>query len=178
MNKKGEINLGSTKHLISIFGTSNKMAGLMVQEEATAPRVTRIPALEIEYPTTTPAQNTQSNNFRTITQETMYAVLNVSGMGRELKPCALAQGKFPMEFLQEFANTVLDEETDNILEYWHLIRLPKYKQDWGISFGNEVGRLAQGMLGRVTGTDTMFLSINPKSRPTDGVMSHTVESSA
>ena len=36
---------------------------------------------------------------------------------------------------------------------------PKYRKDWGYSFGNEIGRLAQGMPGRVKGTDTLkFIS--------------------
>ena len=61
-----------------------------------------------------------------------------------------------MAFLRDFANAVLDEETGDMLEYRHLIKLPKYKQDWGVSFGNEVGRLAQGMPCRVPGTNTMF----------------------
>ena len=32
----------------------------------------------------------------------------------------------------------------------------QYKQVWGESFGNEIGRLAQGMPDRVEGTNTMF----------------------
>lgn len=56
----------------------------------------------------------------------------------------------------DFAGLVLDTETGELLEYRHLIRNPKYRKDWGHSFGNEIGRLAQGMPGRNNGTNTMF----------------------
>ena len=42
------------------------------------------------------------------------------------------------------------------MEYRHLIQNPKYREIWGHSYGNELGRLAQGMKGRVAGTDTIF----------------------
>jgi hypothetical protein len=41
------------------------------------------------------------------------------------------------------------------LEYRHLIKRDEYKEVWGNSFGNEIGRLAQGIPGRVEGTDTI-----------------------
>ena len=55
----------------------------------------------------------------------------------------------------DFAGSVLDTETGELLEYRHLIKHPKFKDDWGYSFGNEIGRLAQGMPGRNTGTNTI-----------------------
>ena len=57
------------------------------------------------------------------------------------------------------AAAVLDGETGELLEYWHLMKIPKDTKIWGNSFGNEVGRLAQGMPGRISkekGTNTMF----------------------
>ena len=42
------------------------------------------------------------------------------------------------------------------MEYQHLIRHPKYTNTWWHSYGNETGRLAQGMPGRVIDTKTMF----------------------
>ena len=47
------------------------------------------------------------------------------------------------------AAAVLDGDTGKLLEYRHLMKNPKYKKIWGNSFGNEVGRLAQGMPGRI-----------------------------
>ena len=43
---------------------------------------------------------------------------------------------------------------------------PKYKEVWGTSYGNEIGRLFQGMPGRVKGTDTCFF-INKNDIPKD-----------
>ena len=57
------------------------------------------------------------------------------------------------------AAAVLDGDTGKLLEYRHLMKNPKYKKIWGNSFGNEVGRLTQGMPGRISkekGTNTMF----------------------
>ena len=53
-------------------------------------------------------------------------------------------------------NAVLNEDTGEIMEYQHLIGNPKYREIWGQAYGNEVGRLAQGMEGRVKGTNTIF----------------------
>ena len=69
-----------------------------------------------------------------------------------------------LQFLCDYANAVLDGETGELLEYRHLIQCPKYKD--AIWFGNEIGRLAQGMPGRVEGTDTIFF-IPKASVPAD-----------
>ena len=53
-------------------------------------------------------------------------------------------------------NAVLDEETGELMEYRHLLKNPKYREIWGHSYGNELGRLMQGMPGRVEGTNTLF----------------------
>ena len=74
--------------------------------------------------------------------------------------------RYPLEFLTDFAGSVLDAETGELLEYRYLIKRPKYKDDWGYSFGNEIGRLAQGMPGRVEGTNTIFF-INRDDVPPD-----------
>ena len=48
------------------------------------------------------------------------------------------------------------DKNGEMLEYRHLIKRPEYREVWGKSYGNEIGRLAQGMKGRVEGTNTMF----------------------
>ena len=48
------------------------------------------------------------------------------------------------------ANAVLDSDSGKLLEYRHLTKYPKYKAIWGNSFVNEVGRIAQGMPGRIS----------------------------
>ena len=50
----------------------------------------------------------------------------------------------------------MDGETGKLLKYRQLMTRPQYKEVWGKSSGNEIGRLAQGIPGRVDGTDTIF----------------------
>ena len=63
--------------------------------------------------------------------------------------------RYPLQFLADFASAVINDDTGKLFEYRHLIQRPKYKKDWGFSFGNEIGRLAQGMPDRITGTNTL-----------------------
>ena len=63
--------------------------------------------------------------------------------------------QYPLQFLADFARAVIDDEAGELLEYRHLIQRPKYKKDCGYSFGNEIGRLVQGMPGRKEGADTL-----------------------
>ena len=81
-------------------------------------------------------------------------------------PRQAASRNFKLEFLTDFAGSVLDAETGELLEYRHLIKRPKYKDEWGYSFGNEIGRLAQGMPGRNNGTNTLFF-IHKSEVPSD-----------
>ena len=55
--------------------------------------------------------------------------------------------------LNELANAVLDGET--LLNYRQLIKHPELGDDWKFSSANEFGRLAQGIGGRVKGTNTI-----------------------
>lgn len=56
---------------------------------------------------------------------------------------------------REAANPVLDHETGKLLEYRQLLRDPKHKEIWNRAAANEFGRLAQGVGGRVEGTNTI-----------------------
>ena len=40
---------------------------------------------------------------------------------------------------------MLDSDTGEMLEYCHLIMRPKYKEVWGDAYGEEIGRIAQGI---------------------------------
>ena len=77
-----------------------------------------------------------------------------------------ASRKYPLEFLCEYANAVLDKETGELLEYRHLIKHPRLGPDWKHSSGNELGRLAQGLGDRVKGTNTIFF-VNKNEVPQD-----------
>ena len=70
-----------------------------------------------------------------------------------------------MQFLVEYMNAVLDGGTGKLLEYRQLIQRPKYKYIWSKSFANEIGRLAQGIGGRVDATNTIFLIAKCKVPP-------------
>ena len=52
-------------------------------------------------------------------------------------------------------HTVVDMETGELLEYRKLLRHPRFKDEWSLSAANEFGRLAQGVGGRVKGTNTI-----------------------
>jgi len=74
----------------------------------------------------------------------------------EIAPKQLSSRRIPMTWLCEMASSALGEK-GKLLEYRHLISNPKTKAVWAHSYGNEIGRLAQGMPGRNKGTNTIFL---------------------
>jgi hypothetical protein len=87
-----------------------------------------------------------------------------------LSPQQAAARKLPLQMLCDMANAVLDKETGEMLEYRQLLRSPKYNAPWSLSAANEFGRLAQGVGGRVNGTNTIFFishSEVPKDRRGD-----------
>jgi hypothetical protein len=74
-----------------------------------------------------------------------------------------------MAWFCEMANAVIGDNGE-LLEYKHLIANPKTRAIWSHSYGNEIGRLAQGMPGRNTGTNTIFFIKKdqvPKGRAKD-----------
>jgi len=56
----------------------------------------------------------------------------------------------------EFANEIFDADSGKMLKYRQLITHPEHKEVWYHSSANEFGRLAQGVGGRIQGTDTIF----------------------
>ena len=77
-----------------------------------------------------------------------------------------ASQRYPLEFLTEYANAVLDPSTGELLEYRHLIQNPRYAREWKLSSGNEIGQLTQGIGDRVKGTNTIFF-VDKKEVPQD-----------
>ena len=84
------------------------------------------------------------------------SMMDISNLSTKLTARNTCSQKFPMQFLVEYMNAVLDGETGELLEYRQLIQRPKYKDVWSKSFANEIGRLAQGIGGRVDPTNTIF----------------------
>eukprot|EP00804_Cyclotella_cryptica_P002310 CCRYP_004049-RA/>CCRYP_004049-RA protein AED:0.34 eAED:0.37 QI:0/-1/0/1/-1/1/1/0/498 len=56
---------------------------------------------------------------------------------------------------REALHSVLDQETGNLLEYHQLLKHPRFKDVWNRSAADEFGCLAQGIGGRIKGTDTI-----------------------
>ncbi len=74
----------------------------------------------------------------------------------------MSRCKLPMTWFCEMANLVLGNDGE-LLEYRHLIANPTTRTTWTYLYGNEIGRLAQGMPGQNTGTNTIHFI------PRDGV---------
>ena len=72
------------------------------------------------------------------------------------QPAISASELMSRRFPKEVLAAVLNKETGELMEYCHLILNPKYRELWQNSYKNELGRLAQGMPGRVKGTNTIF----------------------
>jgi hypothetical protein len=56
---------------------------------------------------------------------------------------------------REAAHAVLDQETQELLEYRRLLEHPRFKDVWNRSAAGEFGRLAQDIGGKIKGTDTI-----------------------
>jgi hypothetical protein len=90
-----------------------------------------------------------------IMQEAMLACINITKPIFEISAAKLAIRKFPLIWFCKMANSVIGKQGE-LLEYRHLIANPKTRATWTHSYSKELGRLAKGMPGRVTGTDTIF----------------------
>ncbi len=76
----------------------------------------------------------------------------------------------PPNWMRNYVSNFFDAETGKILKYRQLLTNPKYKTVWSTSSANEFGRLAQGIGGRVKGTNTIFFVTKqqvPKDRMKD-----------
>ncbi len=83
------------------------------------------------------------------------ACINITKPTFELSAQKMMNQKLPMTWLCEMATSVLGEN-GKLLEYRHVIANPKTRATWTYLYGNELGRLAQGIPGRAKGTDTIF----------------------
>ena len=123
---------------------------------------------EYEEEEAKPRYQTRSQTKRqivsNITAEVILSTLEVTNT--KMEPAKLASRQFPLQVLCEITGAVLDDETGDLLEYRQLINHPKYRREWSKSFGNEIESLAQGMPGRVQGTETFFF-IKCESIPVD-----------
>jgi hypothetical protein len=68
---------------------------------------------------------------------------------------------------REAAHAVLDQETGELLEYRRLLKHPRFKEVWNRSAADEFRRLAQGIEGRIKGTNTMQFAHKKTFHSTD-----------
>ena len=66
-----------------------------------------------------PSQNTRSRNK-------LLATVEMSGSYPTASQAARRQ--YPLKFLTDYVGAVLDQDTNELLEYRHLIQRPKYKK--------------------------------------------------
>ena len=78
----------------------------------------------------------------------------------KVTPHPMSMRRLPMMWFCEMANAVIGEGGE-LLEYKQLIANPKTRETWTHSYGNEIGRLAQGMPGHNTGTN-LIVFIHPQ----------------
>ena len=57
---------------------------------------------------------------------------------RKLSNRQAAARKYPLAFMCEWAQAVLDNDTGDFLEYRQLIKNPKYREVWSTSFAKEI----------------------------------------
>ena len=73
-----------------------------------------------------PAKKTHYQT-RSVTQEAIMSIMDMSDAFMKLTARNICSRGFPIQFLVEYMNAVLDGETGELLEYWQLIQRPKYK---------------------------------------------------
>jgi hypothetical protein len=79
-------------------------------------------------------------------QEEMLACIDITKPKFKISAAKLTTRKFLLIWLCKMANFVISKQGE-LLEYCHLIANPKTLATWTNSYGNKLGRLAQGMPG-------------------------------
>ena len=79
----------------------------------------------------------------------------LTGTTYTVAPQQMSAHRIPMNWFSKMANSVIGANRE-LLEYRHLIAHHTTRTTWMHSYGNEIGRLAQGMPGRNTGTNTII----------------------
>ncbi len=78
----------------------------------------------------------------------------LTGITYTVIPKQMAQCKLPMKWLCKMANSVVGVNGE-LLEYRHLFANQTTRATWQHSYGNKIRRLAQGMPGHNTNTNTI-----------------------
>jgi hypothetical protein len=128
-----------------------------------APRKQTLPRVPVTQ-TRAPTHRYPTRNVISQTQDEANHIEQVTPTAARLYLQKRANTVTPTDeslYVQQWANTIIDPDTGASMEYRHLIKHPKYSKLWEHSFSNEIGRLAQGVGGRIKGTDTInFIEYN------------------
>jgi hypothetical protein len=114
----------------------------------------------MHFPNAPPAKSTRSHTSR-VRQPTKASANKIrqANAVMHLQRGSLKQQMktlFKLHAEVEQAMAVLDKDSGKLLNYRQLLVHPKYKKAWSVSSANEFGRLAQGVGGRIKGTNTVF----------------------
>jgi hypothetical protein len=135
-------------------------------ERPALPRVTTTPTPQASprpSATTHPPAPHRYPTRHVITQSTQEEGNHVVTIKENLPSIAHTSHQEPR---QEWANAIIDPETGASLEYRHLLKIPTKAAAWTHSFANELGRLAQGVGGRLKGTNTIYFIRNDQANST------------
>jgi hypothetical protein len=102
------------------------------------------------YNTRSRARQHSVNQARTVRPRIFRPIYFTSNQN-VVMPLKQAPQTMPM------ANAVINEDTGASLEYRHLIQYETTFPVWNKAAANEFGRLAQGVGGRIEGSNTIFL---------------------
>jgi hypothetical protein len=93
------------------------------------------------------------------------ATPKLTGTMYTVTPQQMSSRRIPLNWFCEMANSVVGDN-GKLLEYRHLISNHKTRSTWTHLYRNKIGRLAQEMPGRNTGTNTIFF-IKKNQAPQD-----------
>jgi hypothetical protein len=117
-----------------------------------------------------PTPERYTTRSQSIMQEAMLSCIHITNPKCKISPSQLSQCKFPMKWLCKMANSVIGDNGE-LLNYCHLIANPKTKAVYAHKYGNKLVRLAQGMPGQNTGTNTIiFIRRNQTKDVTYGLI--------
>jgi hypothetical protein len=92
------------------------------------PRAASRPLIISQDEDSPPSVNTrQQHQTRTLTQDYMFHMMEIPGHKALFPPAQAALRKYPLQFLCDFANMILDKDIGDLLEYCHLIKHLKYR---------------------------------------------------
>jgi hypothetical protein len=107
------------------------------------PRQTPVVSQDNYVSVRSPATNTRYQcRGRTITEDILFHMMDMPTPTQPFTTQQAASRKFPLQFLCDFVSAVLDDKTGDLLEYYHLLKHPKYKDVWSKFFGKEIQHLA------------------------------------